>query len=761
MSSVYDVFHKLQTEQNEIQLMSENETIIIDAEQRIIVIPESESLFGVKFDKDVERKYFQCPKIVGDNIDLSQCQIYIAYVAMTTQNQQYPETGVGLYHCDDVEISGDNITFSWKLSGNVFTQEGYIAFKVVAKQSIGGELSTRWNTVPAFGTILNTISDGEDIAEQYPDIINQLLIKMESVEQIATPEAMQNYVNNYLEEHPVTGGMTEEQEQQLNQNTTDITDLKSNLSDLSNSVINNYELISFAELASQERFYYSYENVSGKFVGWISTSDYTAHIYDVSNYNGQNLYVSFETIDRSSIKGHVLVYDKPVDSVFYGEYCETDKATIYKNVKIYIPDGATRIAINSKPNTDVVVSYAHDMKVANILSQQFGGVVNISAFDSSSSDKEKSQLVCTGSHDELVLQRAIDELPRGGEIVLANGTYNIDGFAIVEDTYKVAFGIRGNGQRDIIIRGTNQPVRKINSTVFTNTAIINVTQDALNCVTGTESRVSIIGYDGLERLYPYFSLDLRNIGMIFADNQHKLIAVDGKYFSVLKLENVFCGVDAGLATEGGIAEYELPNVDFIAIRGLDGANVGAGYRMTNCFVFGFGVAYDISGEHLIMEQCGTRFCDYTYRFGHDSFGNIHDITLINCCHELSRRFPVFLNGSGQAINLINYNAEVYPWSSQRFQHISKAIEGTNGANCGDITYTIMDSGHDTPQNWKGKFFENGSGSNFTSRNLFHKLSGGTSDRPTEPNDFEKYYDMDTNELLICIGGEWKKLGLSN
>ena len=78
----------MQSEQNEIQLISENETIVIDAEQRTIVIPESENLFGVKFDKDVERKYFQCPKIVGDNIDLSQCQIYIAYVAMTNQNQQ-------------------------------------------------------------------------------------------------------------------------------------------------------------------------------------------------------------------------------------------------------------------------------------------------------------------------------------------------------------------------------------------------------------------------------------------------------------------------------------------------------------------------------------------------------------------------------------------------------------------------------------------------------------------------------------------------
>lgn len=537
-------------------------------------------------------------------------------------------------------------------------------------------------------------------------------------------------------------------------------ELKEDLTDLDSKCLKNYSLISVNELTSQDRFYYSYENSSGKWVGWTSITDYTAHVYDVTNYQGGNLYVSFETIDRRSVEGHVLVYDKPVDSVFYGEYCETDKATTYDNVKIYIPVGATRIAINAKPDTDVFVFCPSRIKVPNLNSIQFSNIINISAFDSSESDKNNAQFVCSGTHDELTIQSAIDLLPEGGEIVLANGTYNIDGFAFVNDNYKVAFGITGTEQRDIIIRGTNQPTRKINSTLFTNTAIINVTQTALDSITGEETRVSIIGYNGTERLYPYFSIDLRNLGLMFADNQHKLIAIDAKYFSACKIENVFCGVDAGTASMGGVAEYELPNVDFIAIRGLDGANFGAGYRITNCFVFGFGVAYDINGEHLIMEQCGTRFCDYTYRFGHDSFGNIHDITLINCCHELSRRFPVFLNGSGQAISLINYNAEIYPWSSSRFHHISKAIEDTNGANCGDITYTIMDSGHDVPQNWNGKFFENGSGKNFTARNLFHKLSGGTGDIPTEPNNFEKYYNTDTNELLICIDGAWKKFGLS-
>ena len=211
---------------NEAYVLSATDAVfVIDGESRTINVPDSERLFGVEGDKDVERKYFQCPKIVGDNIDLSQHQIYVSYAFTTTENSTSFPDADGLYHCEDVEVSGDNITFSWLLSGNVFANPGFIAFKVMAKKSEGEELKTKWNTAPAIGSVLLTVPDGEEIAEEYPDIINQLLTKMESVEQIATPEAMQGYVNAYLEENPVTGGMTEEQKQQLNKNTKDISSL--------------------------------------------------------------------------------------------------------------------------------------------------------------------------------------------------------------------------------------------------------------------------------------------------------------------------------------------------------------------------------------------------------------------------------------------------------------------------------------------------------------------------------------------------------
>lgn len=220
--------------QNAAETLSESvaEVCVIDEETRTINVPPGESLFGVTGDKDVERKYFQCPKIVGDNIDLSQHQIYIAYVFTSTQNSTvFPSVGINKYHCKDVKVSGDNITFSWKLSGNVLATPGFIAFKVMAAKNEGSNLKTKWNTAPAFGTVLITVPDGEEIAEEYPDIINQLFEEMEKVQEIATPEAMKGYVEAYMQEHPVTGGMTEEQEKQLNQNTQDVADLKSALPD--------------------------------------------------------------------------------------------------------------------------------------------------------------------------------------------------------------------------------------------------------------------------------------------------------------------------------------------------------------------------------------------------------------------------------------------------------------------------------------------------------------------------------------------------
>lgn len=65
------------------------------------------------------------------------------------------------------------------------------------------------------------------------------------------PEQIKQAVNGYLEENPVSG-MTEEQEQQLNQNTTDVADLKSEIGNLDLlETTNNGDLVSAINEANQ------------------------------------------------------------------------------------------------------------------------------------------------------------------------------------------------------------------------------------------------------------------------------------------------------------------------------------------------------------------------------------------------------------------------------------------------------------------------------------------------------------------------------
>lgn len=177
-----------------------NDVITIDPETKTINLPSSEVLFGTEEEHGVERKYFKCPRIVGDNIDLFTHQIYISYMAVKDKNATFiPDSIPQSYWCDDVALdeTGNYITFSWLLSGNVLASRGFVGFAVIAKSVEGDILKTRWKTAPAVGTVLMTLPDaGEGIAELYPDIITQLLDRMDAVEEIATVELDESLSDN-------------------------------------------------------------------------------------------------------------------------------------------------------------------------------------------------------------------------------------------------------------------------------------------------------------------------------------------------------------------------------------------------------------------------------------------------------------------------------------------------------------------------------------------------------------------------------------
>lgn len=168
-----------------------NDIFEIDPETRVITVPASEKLFGVANDGNTERKHFRCPKVVGDNIDLSTMHLYINY--QNANGDKYP------YLVEDVQTDGDYITFSWLIGPDVVAYKGQVKFIVCAK---GDGTIPEWNTTLAEGTVLEGLEATDEVVERNPDIITQLLNRMREAEKIATKEAMQEYVNTYLTEHP-------------------------------------------------------------------------------------------------------------------------------------------------------------------------------------------------------------------------------------------------------------------------------------------------------------------------------------------------------------------------------------------------------------------------------------------------------------------------------------------------------------------------------------------------------------------------------
>lgn len=170
--------------------------ITIDTDTREITIPDSQKLFGVKDDLKAERKYFKCKKVVGDNLDLSKHRLYINYMNANKETSAYL--------VDDVKVDGDYITFSWLLYRSATKYIGNVSFIVCAKSSNNkGLLQTDWNTTLATGTVKEGLEVDTAITEEYPDVIEQILNRLDGVEggQISD-EQMQNAIKKYFTVNP-------------------------------------------------------------------------------------------------------------------------------------------------------------------------------------------------------------------------------------------------------------------------------------------------------------------------------------------------------------------------------------------------------------------------------------------------------------------------------------------------------------------------------------------------------------------------------
>lgn len=168
-----------------------NDIFTVNPESRTITVPDTEKIFGVFSDGNTERKHFRCPKIVGDNIDLSTMHLYVNY-----QNANGEKSA---YLVEDVQTDEDYITFSWLISPNVTAYKGQIKYIVCAKNGATAE----WNTTLAEGTVLEGLEATEEIVEKNPDIIEQILARLDNVTEVPQ-EKISSAVEEYLQKNPVS-----------------------------------------------------------------------------------------------------------------------------------------------------------------------------------------------------------------------------------------------------------------------------------------------------------------------------------------------------------------------------------------------------------------------------------------------------------------------------------------------------------------------------------------------------------------------------
>ena len=146
----------------------------IDSNTREIIFLDNSECFGVEFDKNTQRIEFSCPKIVGDNLDLTKCTCRINYMNAKGCRDSYL--------IDDILVDGDNITFTWALKSKVTAGRGVCLFIFCARQvNENGVIEKEWNTTVAKASIKRGLETNSHIEKEYSDILESILLKINSV----------------------------------------------------------------------------------------------------------------------------------------------------------------------------------------------------------------------------------------------------------------------------------------------------------------------------------------------------------------------------------------------------------------------------------------------------------------------------------------------------------------------------------------------------------------------------------------------------
>lgn len=198
MSSVDEVFRQMQTEQNEVSMLSGEETIdsndycMLESDTtRKVLIPEKYSIFGVESDEYAKTVKFAFPRYVNDGkLDLSEYSIRINYMTANPDTENNKDQ----IQAKNVHVVDDYVVFEWELSRRVTQYRGTITFIVCAVTAeSNGEITTEWNTTIATSQSIEglEVSPNENEEEQARDLLTELLVSLNNSKNDAIAEITQ------------------------------------------------------------------------------------------------------------------------------------------------------------------------------------------------------------------------------------------------------------------------------------------------------------------------------------------------------------------------------------------------------------------------------------------------------------------------------------------------------------------------------------------------------------------------------------------
>lgn len=144
--------------------------ITINSSTRQFNIPGADLVFGVTADAGAVTKQFQCPRYVGDNLDLTGCFIRINYRNANGE--------IDFKLIENVTVDGDNVVFGWELSPKVTMYKGNVSFVMCV---VGPDNKLKWHTTLGRGQVLEGLEpDNEWIESVTGDGVAELIAMVEA-----------------------------------------------------------------------------------------------------------------------------------------------------------------------------------------------------------------------------------------------------------------------------------------------------------------------------------------------------------------------------------------------------------------------------------------------------------------------------------------------------------------------------------------------------------------------------------------------------